>query len=555
VAHFSWHSFISFFDIFLPSQAAIASGEQEANTAVPGSIIGALLLATVGVALAQHEGDGVHAALVVWASALEITRPPSMHKIIITLFIGNQFVCELLKINTTKLALVAGGSCHRAVTHLLKRCYGLPYKPPRLLLCRVNKTNHVTILLIASTLAMIGLVFFQYKWISHSRKLSEEIFSQRASMALCSTLEEYGGGAACTPGTCGAAPVANDLLPASIQPTASRQEILENEAFREDLRKNLDFYNIDLNYQISQSSCRPQSDAKNATPACVVNIPPHTDQPESFVTLAFPEKEKFMSGNLKYMIGASMLILLFTAIVLWLANWWLMKQKKLLSTNAEIYNSMAHEFRTPLTNIQLAASLLSKDPASPGNVKLLDIITKENSRLIQQVERVLHLARIDNGDYALKSERMPVKALVASVIDDMQMQIEEKKAIVSLDQIPDTFEITGDRQHLTNAFRNLIDNALKYSVEKPVITILAREEQDGILISFQDNGIGIPASRSNQIFDKFHRIQDTQVNEQKGFGLGLAYVKRIIELHKGFIKLDCGMQQGSCFNVYLPKHS
>lgn len=95
--HLAWQSFISFFDIFLPSQAAIASGEQEANTAVPGSIITAVPLVPVAVALAQHEGDGVQVVLLVCASALEIARPPSMHKIIITLFIGNQFVCELIK--------------------------------------------------------------------------------------------------------------------------------------------------------------------------------------------------------------------------------------------------------------------------------------------------------------------------------------------------------------------------------------------------------------------------------------------------------------------------
>jgi two-component sensor histidine kinase len=424
-----------------------------------------------------------------------------------------------------------------------------------MLLCSVNKTNHVTILLVASTLAMIGLVFFQYKWISHSRKLSEEIFNQRASMALCSTLEEYGGGASCNPGTCGDGNASSNLLPQNLQASNGRQEILENEAFREDLRKTLNFYNIDLNYQISQSTCRPEANAKNAAPMCVVNIPPHIDQPEAFVMLAFPGKEKFMAGKLKYMIGASVLILLFTAIVLWLANWWLMKQKKLLNTNAEIYNSMAHEFRTPLTNIQLAASLLSKDPASSGNAKLLDIITRENSRLIQQVERVLHLARIDNGDYALKNERLHVKALLSSVIDEMQMQIEEKNAHVSIAQISDGFEIYGDRQHLTNAFRNLIDNSLKYTVEQPEISITAEEDKEGILISFQDNGIGIPASRSRQIFDKFHRIQDGQLNEQKGFGLGLAYVKRIVELHKGFIQLDCGISHGSRFNVFLPKIS
>ena len=192
----------------------------------------------------------------------------------------------------------------------------------------MNKTNHVTVLLVASTLAMIGLVFFQYKWINHSRKLSEEIFNQRASMALCSTLEEYGGGTICGESSCAeVCGTAESLLPTI--DFVGRPEIVENEDFQADLRKTLDFYNIDLNYKLSQSPVAPQVNSREATPQCVVNIPPHIDKPEAFVTLAFPEKEKFMIGNLRYMIGASLLILLFTAIVLWLANWWLMKQKKL----------------------------------------------------------------------------------------------------------------------------------------------------------------------------------------------------------------------------------
>ena len=413
----------------------------------------------------------------------------------------------------------------------------------------------MTILLVASTLAMVGLVLFQYKWIAHSRKLSEEIFNQRASMALCSTIEEHGGGVQCSSPD-------NTLIPGLEEKSSTSENnvtcspaLLESQSFQTDLRKTLDFYNIDLNYQISQSPEAPQLDHKQGNQMCVVSIPPQVDQQESFVTLAFPEKEKFMMGKIKYMIGASMLILLFTAIVLWFANWWLLKQKRLLRTNAEIYNNMAHEFRTPLTNIQLATSLLSKDLSNPGSAKFLDIIQKENTRLIHQVERVLHLARIDNGDYALKNEQLYVKPLLNSVVDEMQMQIEEKKAIVSLKQIPDGHEIYGDRQHLMNVFRNLIDNALKYTEQQPIIVISTKEEKDGILISVQDNGIGIPVSKSKLIFEKFQRIQEGQQSEQKGFGLGLAYVKRIVELHKGFIQLDCGMDHGSRFNVFLPKLS
>jgi two-component sensor histidine kinase len=412
------------------------------------------------------------------------------------------------------------------------------------------RLNHVPIILVASTLAMIGLVIFQYKWIEHSRKLSEEIFNQRASMALCSTLEEYSDGALCSPSNCSMVCGMDTTRASALDP---RLDLMHNEGFHADLKKTLDFYNINLNYQMTQTPVEPAEQTGKEAPQCVVNIPPHIDQQESFVALAFPEKEKFMMGKLKYMIGASLVILLFTAIVLWLANWWLLKQKRLLRTNMEIYNNMAHEFRTPLTNINLAATLLSKNITQQGDRKFLDIINKENSRLIQQVERVLHLARLDNGDYALKNERLHLKTLLVNVCDEMEIQIQEKNAMVSFQDIPDKFEIYGDRQHLINVFRNLIDNALKYSEQQPEITISAREEKDGILISVQDNGIGIPVSQSRVIFEKFQRIQDGQLCEQKGFGLGLAYVKRIVELHKGFIQLDSNTDQGSRFNVFLPK--
>ncbi len=373
-------------------------------------------------------------------------------------------------------------------------------------------------------------------------------------MALCTTLEEYGGGVSCANVDCALMCGGEQATATVDSPVAMTPDLLGNEAFQAGLRRTLDFYNIDLNYQISQSTCAPAAGDKAGEQMCVVTIPPHVDQQVSFVTLAFPEKEKFMLSKFKYMIFASMLILLFTAIVLWLANWWLMKQKRLLRTNADIYNNMAHEFRTPLTNIQLATSLLSKDPSNPGNAKFVDIITKENTRLIQQVERVLHLARIDNGDYALKNEPLKIRSLLSTVMEEMQMRIEEKKANVSFHDIPDTYEILGDKQHLMNVFRNLIENALKYSEQAPEIHISAQEEKDGILLSFQDNGIGIPASKSRMIFEKFQRIHDGQHDEQKGFGLGLAYVKRIVELHKGFIQLDCDVSQGSRFNVFLPKY-
>ena len=417
-------------------------------------------------------------------------------------------------------------------------------------------------------LALGGLVYFQYKWIAHSKKLSDEIFHRQVSMAVCETIEKCDAKVTCgaqgytiTCNSNGQA-VASNLEADSInayyqQDPASSipipPDLAENAEFHDQLKRSLDFYNIDIPFQVSQTENVPATSSGPGAPACVINIPEKDDQAESFISLVFPSKDTYMVDRLKYMIATSFLILLFTAIVLLLANWWLLKQKRLMQRNTEMYNTMAHEFRTPLTNIQLAAQLLNKKGNEINNQKFLDIISRENSRLIQQVERVLHLSRIDHGMHPLMHEQIPLRSLLESVYHEMEIQVEEKNATIQFDGIATDLKIYGDRQHLTNVFRNLIDNALKYSTEKPKITISARDEKDGILISIQDNGIGIPASQSRLIFEKFQRLPQDQNKEQKGFGLGLAYVKKVIEMHKGFIQVDCTLQSGSRFNLFLPK--
>lgn len=419
------------------------------------------------------------------------------------------------------------------------------------LLCSMKwKLDRLSILVIASTLAMAGLVIFQYKWIQHSRELYDEVFHQRACMALCSTLEEYGEGAICNNASC-----ATLCTPGPMDEVISEGAMLvNNEHFQNDLRKTLDFYNIDLSYQMAHSAEAPVEDKKQSAATCVVNVPAHSEAEEdSYIILDFPNKQSFMLEKMQFMIGASLIILFFTAIVLLVANWWLMKQKKLLQTNVEMYNNMAHEFRTPLTNIGLAASMLSNSSVTGKNNKFLDIISRENGRLVRQVERVLDIARLDNGEYSLHHERIQLRSLLEEVLSDLDIQIEEKDAIITFDTIPQDLEIFGDNQHLTNVFRNLIDNALKYATVRPVISITASESQKSVVIGVQDNGIGIPSSKSKMIFEKFQRVGQGNLHEQKGFGLGLAYVKKIVELHKGSIEVDSEVNKGSRFQVSLPK--
>lgn len=398
-------------------------------------------------------------------------------------------------------------------------------------------------ILIASVLAVLALVVFQLTWMRYSRQLSEEIFNQRASMALCSTIEKYSDGAMCSRSntTC-------CVIDAKANEFAGDNALARDSGFQTTLRQALDFYQIDLDYQVSLSSEKPN---RRNTYQCAISLPSESGQPR-FVNLIFPQKEAFVLGKMNFMVIATVLILLFIAAVLLLANWSLLKQKRLLQTNVDFFNNMAHEFRTPLTNIGLATNMFAKKHEAFKDNPMVEIIRRENAKLQQQVERVLQLASMENGDFALKKENLPVKDFLNAVREEMAIQIEERNASVSIGVVPEQLVVEGDRLHLSNVFRNLLDNALKYGGERPDIRIAASEHPKGVLISVQDNGIGIPAGQSSLIFEKFQRVSHGNLHEQKGFGLGLAYVKSMVNLHKGSVRMSSEPNCGTRFEVFLP---
>jgi len=403
--------------------------------------------------------------------------------------------------------------------------------------------------LVASTLAIVGLVVFQLTWMRYSRQLSEEIFNQRARMALCSAVENYSGGVLC--GSSSAVAICrNDS--ASGSGLALPPDLPNDTSFRAELRRSLDFYQIPLGYQLSVSEAAQAGGCSGSSCQSAIFLPSETGEKKAYIQMQFPGKQDFVLSKMSVMVLATVLILLFTIAVLLYANWSLLKQKRLLQTNVDFFNNMAHEFRTPLSNMALATSMFSKKHPEWRSDQYLDIIRRENAKLLAQVERVLHLARLENGDYVLQKERLPLRPLLQSVADEMSMQIKERGASLRLAAVPDHLEVFGDRLHLSNVFRNLLDNALKYCGDRPEISLVAQEQPSGILISVQDNGIGIPSEQCGLIFEKFQRVSQGDLHQQKGFGLGLAYVKSMVELHKGFVRVSSEVNRGSRFDVFLP---
>lgn len=441
-----------------------------------------------------------------------------------------------------------GGFSGRGVTPVLPTCYRpvivAPFSVFSLYLCDMKgEKSKFSGIFIASLLAVIGLVVFQLSWMQYSRRLSEEIFDQRVCMALCSVVEDYGCGLICSKDGCFAS---NDTTSPTRVPTP--ETLVADSVFQADLRQVLDYHHISLPFLLGVSDTKTACQQGHQ---CAVGVPAATGG-QSFITINFPQKDHFLDDKIRFMALATILILLFITIVLLSANWALRKQRRLLQTNVDFFNNMAHEFRTPLTNTGLALNMLVRKNPALHDDRFVEVLRRENKRLLSEVERVLQLAGIHNGHLTLQQEYLPLRELLQSVCQDLELPIAAKGAAIDLEGVPAALEIWGDRAHLANAFRNLIDNALKYNTGQPHIRLSARVQGKGVLVAVEDNGIGIPADQRTLIFEKFQRADQGNIHDQKGFGLGLAYVKSIVELHRGFVCVNTEPRQGSRFEVFLP---
>ena len=405
--------------------------------------------------------------------------------------------------------------------------------------------NKVNAVIAGATLALIALILLQAQWLLHSKNLIEEQFNQKVSLAVSMAVTQLGDG----PKTC----IANaepDLVAMSTSHQLTTLPPKSEEAsVKAALDKALSFYDIKIPYEIDIINKQNTCVSENAPGCCSLGaVTGYSDQ---LLYVTFPNRTQFILGQMGFMIGSSILILLFVSTVFGLATYYLIQQKKIGERNKDFFNNMAHEFKTPLTNIILANNLLAKKSPNPKQNTLISITKKEANKLIHQVERVLYLAKMESDDYALNKEKIHLHKIISEVVEDMVIQIEEKQANIHID-LDKNLTIAGDKFHLSNAFRNIIDNALKYATQTPKISITARAEDKGILLLFNDNGIGITKSEQAIIFDKFQRISTGDIHNQKGFGLGLAYVKKVVELHQGFIRIFSELNKGSRFDLFLP---
>jgi len=274
-----------------------------------------------------------------------------------------------------------------------------------------------------------------------------------------------------------------------------------------------------------------------------------------YMMIYFPKERRYLLKEMGLMLFMSIIIILSVIYLFSYSVSAIVKQSKLSVIKNDFINNMTHEFKTPISTISLVCQSLT-DSDIENTPELIDsyisIIADENQRLAGMAEKILQTAIIDKGKLKLKNELINVHEVINELAKSNEMHINQKGGKLSLDLQAMHSVVYADKIHLTNLLYNLLDNANKYTFENPKISIITKNDGDCLLIIIRDNGIGISRANQKKIFNKLYRVPTGNVHNVKGFGLGLSYVKAVVDHHHGYISVESQLNKGTSFYVHIP---
>mgnify|MGYP003624654263 CR=1 FL=1 len=396
-----------------------------------------------------------------------------------------------------------------------------------------------------SILVLVILLMIQVQWINQARKLNEEQFRHLVGLALHESVSEYmkDQQSGYEMSEC------MKKLKSKTDSARLKSEIKRLNLIIEDKFKQ---HQIESNYTIKVLS---RADKQPQSRCYYYSMQKALSDDKAMLNVYFDKREKNLLDSMGTMFIASLvaIIILFSLFGITVLS--LLRDKKILGRTTDLINNIAHEFKTPMASIALACGMLKREKvlSDPKNVShYSDVIHTENNRLRQQVDQLLKLACIERGELKLNANEVSLHSLVSECASCLDIQLKERNGSIEFKLDASQDKVKVDEELLQHVFKNLIDNAVKYSTDSPKIKITTVTKNNELCISISDEGIGMTKDEQNNVFDRYYRAHTGDIHNVKGFGIGLSYCKMIIDAHKGSIKVWSKKNIGSTFTVVLP---
>lgn len=415
------------------------------------------------------------------------------------------------------------------------------------------KINRLNILILLGLLATIGLLIAQCIWTFQAYKLEEKKFSQKTHVALLEVarkIYEHNGHEFS----------AKDLIQKVSHDyyVVNVNDDIEPAVLEHYLKSEFSKQNIFTDYEYAIYNCESDdmmygkliSIQDEPTPQEKIEFTPYKDLVYYFA-IRFPDESSYLIGNLKFWFILSGALIFILSIYVY-SIYTLIQHKKYSELQRDFINNMTHEFKTPLSSILLASNSLSKHETIKSNSKLeqlAGIITTQGNKLNQHVDKILNIARNDEFAIKIQPKKILLQSTIESIVENFQTKNPEAKFNLQID--PD-IQIMADEFHFENLVQNLIDNSIKYSETNPKIDIISHLKRKHILLELIDQSIGVEEKKITQIFDKFYRVPNSKSAEVTGFGLGLFYVKKIVQQHNWKVEAKQNPKGGLIIQLEIP---
>lgn len=418
------------------------------------------------------------------------------------------------------------------------------------------KNNQIRFVVILGVIAILGIIGAQAYWLIKVYDVKERQFSESIHTALLNVAENV---ATDNDGNLSNENIINQL--SSDYFVVNINDVIDANTLEYYLSNEFQKLKIDLDFEYAIYDCRSDKMVYGSYVEIeegrkrieeTKNLPTY-DEYDYYFGVYLPTKSGFVINNIKLSISFG--FFLFVALVFFAyAIYVILKQKRLSELQTDFINNMTHEFKTPIASISLSSEALLKTEEIKGNERLNNytkIINEQATRLNGQVEKVLQIAQLQNNELDLKKEELDLVKLIDSVLRSAKLNYEKKEGKIEFVCKESEVIVFADKLHLTNILYNLLDNSLKYNNKIPEVVVHLEKQKKHYLLSISDNGIGIDEKNLLHLFEKFYRVPTGNIHNVKGFGIGLFYVKQVVDKHLWKIKIDSELNKGTTIKILI----